>query len=113
MWRGRALHTMVSKKSGTPKEGKCAAKGGESSSNREAGGKEEVAAGEKEAEKQGWLVERNERGWITKREVVSVVTCGYCGEKSTAVGTNYVRLDSIHDMWCERCCHELPSRNFD
>jgi len=38
-----------------------------------------------------------------KREVVSVVTCGYCGEEGTAVGTNYVRLDSIHDMWYKRC----------
>ena len=32
-----------------------------------------------------------------------MVTCGYCGEEETSVGTNYVRLDSIHDMWCERC----------
>ena len=32
-----------------------------------------------------------------------MVTCGYCGEEGTAVGTNYVRLDSIHDMWCKRC----------
>ena len=33
---------------------------------------------------------------------MSVVTCGYCGEKETSVGANYVRLDLIHDMWCKR-----------
>ena len=32
-----------------------------------------------------------------------VVTCGYCREEGTAVGTNYMRLDLIHDMWCEKC----------
>jgi len=29
--------------------------------------KREWAEGEREAEKQGWLVERSERGWITRR----------------------------------------------
>jgi len=32
-----------------------------------------------------------------------VVIYGYCGEEGTLRGTNYVRLDSIHNMWCERC----------
>jgi len=64
--------------------------------------KRKWAEGENKAEKQEWLVERSERGWITRREVVSVVTCGYCGEEGTLVGTNYVRLDSIHNMWCRR-----------
>ena len=65
--------------------------------------KRKWAEGEREAEKRGWLVERSERGWITRKEVVSVVMCGYCGEERTSRGTNYVRLDSIHNMWCERC----------
>jgi len=37
--------------------------------------KRKWAEGEREAEKRGWLVERSERGWITRKEVVSVVTC--------------------------------------
>ena len=60
--------------------------------------KRKWVVGEKEVEKQGWLVERNKRGWITRREVMSVVTCGYCGEEGTVVGTNYVRL--IQFMTC-------------
>ena len=32
-----------------------------------------------------------------------MVACGYCGEEGTSVETSYVRLDSIHDMWCKRC----------
>ena len=32
-----------------------------------------------------------------------MVTCGYSGEEGTVVGTNYVRLDLIHDMWYEGC----------
>jgi len=34
---------------------------------------------------------------------VPVVTRGYCREEGIVVGTNYVRLDLIHDMWCEKC----------
>jgi len=65
--------------------------------------KRKWAKEEREAERRGWLVERSERGWVTRKGVVSVVTCGYCGEKGTSVGTNYVRLNSVHDMWCEKC----------
>jgi len=34
---------------------------------------------------------------------VSLVTCGYCGEEGTNEGENFVKLDSVHDMWCEKC----------
>jgi len=61
---------------------------------------------EKEVANRGQLVERNERGWIKRRReeycVVSIVTCGYCGEEGTAEGGNSVKLDYIHDIWCER-----------
>jgi len=62
---------------------------------------------EKEVANRGQLVERNERGWIETRRgeycAVSGVTCGYCGEEGTAEGGNFVRLECVHDMWCERC----------
>ena len=62
---------------------------------------------EKEAASRGQLVERNERGWIEKRReeycAVSIVTCGYCGEEGTAEEGNFVRIEYVHDMWCERC----------
>ena len=97
---------MVSKKSSAPKERKRTGKRSESSSNgKKAGGKEKVGRRRKrgrEAEKREWLVERSEKGWITRKEVVSVVICGYCGEEGTSAETSYVRLDLIHDMWCKR-----------
>ena len=49
---------------------------------------------------------RNERGWITTSNtdwVASVVSCGYCGKEGISKGSNYVRMNCIHDMWCERC----------
>jgi len=62
---------------------------------------------EKEAASKGQLVERNERGWIERRReeycAVSIMTCGYCGEEGTAEGENFVRMECVHDMWCERC----------
>jgi len=52
-------------------------------------------------------VERNERGWIERRReeycAVSIVTCGYCGEEGTAEGGNFMRMEYVHNMWCERC----------
>jgi len=54
-----------------------------------------------QAANRGWLVSRNERGWITNSRtdwVVSVVSCGCCGEKGISKGTNYVRMDYAHDM---------------
>ena len=59
-----------------------------------------------EAANRGWLVSRNEKGWITNSRtdwVASVVSCGYCGEERISKGTNYVRMDYAHDMWCEKC----------
>jgi len=35
--------------------------------------------------------------------VVSVVSCGYCGEEGISKGSNYVRMNCVYDMWCERC----------
>jgi len=61
---------------------------------------------EREAANRGWLVNRNERGWITTSStdwVALVVSCGYCGEEGIPKGSNYVRMDCIHDMWYERC----------
>ena len=46
---------------------------------------------------------QSERWWILKRNynwVMSAVTCRYCGEEGTVGGTNYVRLDSVHNMDC-------------
>ena len=54
-----------------------------------------------EAANRGWLVSRNERGWITNSRtdwMASVVSCGYCGEERISKGTNYVRMDYAHDM---------------
>ena len=34
---------------------------------------------------------------------MSLVTCGYCGESGEDEGENFVRLDSVHDMWCRGC----------
>jgi len=31
------------------------------------------------------------------------VTCGYCREEETDEGENFVKLDCVHDMWCEKC----------
>jgi len=31
------------------------------------------------------------------------VTCGYCGEDGTNEGENFVKLDCVHDIWCEKC----------
>ena len=31
------------------------------------------------------------------------MTCGYCGEDGTNEGENFVKLDCVHDMWCEKC----------
>jgi len=62
---------------------------------------------EEKAARGGYLVERRERGWIERRgeewRAVSLVTCGYCGESGENEGGNFVRLDSIHDMWCQEC----------
>jgi len=35
--------------------------------------------------------------------VASVVNCGYCREERISKGTNYVRMNYAHDMWCEKC----------
>ena len=63
---------------------------------------------EREAERGGYLVERRERGWIERKRgrgwcTVSLVTCGYYGEEGTNEGENFVKLDCVHDMWCEKC----------
>ena len=61
---------------------------------------------ETEVANRRWLVSRNERGWITNSRtdwVALVASCGYCGEEGISKGTNYVRMDCTHDMWCERC----------
>jgi len=62
---------------------------------------------EEKAAKGGYLVERKERGWIERRGerwcAVSLVTCGYCGESGEDEGENFVRMDSVHDMWCREC----------
>ena len=53
------------------------------------------------------MVERNERGWIKRRReeycAVSIVTCGHCGEEGAAEGENFVRMECVHDIWCNRC----------
>jgi len=62
---------------------------------------------EEKAARGGYLVERKERGWIERRGerwcAVSLVTCGYCGENGEDEGDNFVKLDSVHDMWCQGC----------
>ena len=62
---------------------------------------------EEKAARGGYLVERRERGWIERRReeccAVSLVTCGYCGESGENERGNFVRLDSVHDMWCPEC----------
>ena len=63
---------------------------------------------ERKAERGGYMVERRERGWIERRRgggwcTVSLVTCGYCGEEGTNKGENFMKLDCVHDMWCEKC----------
>jgi len=64
--------------------------------------KREWQTKEREAAVRKCLVKEEERGWIERRGVgccvVSIVTCGYCGDEGTAEGENFVRMDSMHDM---------------
>jgi len=62
---------------------------------------------ERKAEREGYLVESREQGWIKRKRgewhAMSVVICGYCREDGTKEGENFVRIDCVHNMWYAGC----------
>ena len=60
LWGDRALHIVVSKKSGAPKEGKCTAKGSKSSSDGEKAGSEEKVGYRRKRNREVRVVSRKE-----------------------------------------------------